>query len=73
MPLISTLDTLEDYLSEYQYLIGSFNKIYLLLVRFKLIYGQEGAELLLNDLLRGGPESKHPEPTNQTTTRQRTK
>jgi hypothetical protein len=50
--LMTTLDTLEDYLSEYQYLINSFNKSYLLLTRFKLNYGQDGIELLLHDMLK---------------------
>lgn len=49
---ISTLDALEDYLNEYQYLVDSFNKAYLLVTRYKLNYGQEGIELLLHDLLR---------------------
>lgn len=49
---MTTLDTLEDYLSEYQYLINSFNKSYLLLTRFKLNYGQDGIELLLHDMLK---------------------
>jgi hypothetical protein len=50
--LMTTLDTLEDYLSEYQYLINSFNKSYLLLTRFKLNYGQDGIELLLHEMLK---------------------
>lgn len=49
---ISTLDALEEYLNEYQYLVDSFNKAYLLVTRYKLNYGQEGIELLLHDMLR---------------------
>lgn len=46
MSVISALDSLEEYLNEYQYLVNSFHKAYLLITRYKLNYGQDGFELL---------------------------
>lgn len=46
MSLIATLDSLEEYLYDYQQLQNSFNKAFLLLTRFKLNYGPDSYELL---------------------------